>query len=366
MILLNNFKREYQYLQKDVDKALKKALKSGRYILGENVEKFEKEFARYIGSKYCVGVANGLEALQISLLALGIKPGDEVITVANTAVATALAITNVGAKPVFVEIDEYFHMNASDLERKITKKTKAIIPVHLFGQMVDIEKILKIAKKHNLKVVEDTCQAHGAKIKGKKAGSFGNTGAFSFYPTKNLGTYGDGGAITTNSKDIYELSKVIRNYGQKNRYEHTVKGLNSRLDEIHAAILSIKLKKLNWMIAQRNRLARIYFKELRGVSEIALPQTRKDAYHTFHLFVVQAEKRDALQAHLKSKNIEAVIHYAIPIHKQAAYREFSKIKLPKTENLSKKILSLPVSPFITDSEVKKVCLEIRKFYSAQN
>lgn len=359
---MNNFKDEYKYFQKDIDLAIKRTLSSGWYILGKNVEKFEKEFAKYVGSKYCIGVANGLEALQISLIALGVKPGDEVITVANTAVATALAITNIGATPIFVDVDEYYHMDAGELEKKITKKTKAIIPVHLFGQMVDIEKILKVAKKHNLFVIEDACQAHGAYFKNKKAGSYGDTGAFSFYPTKNLGTYGDGGAITTNSKEIDQKCRMIRNYGQKNRYEHIVKGLNSRLDEMHAAILLVKLRKLKRMLLQRNKIAKIYHKELKDIKEIILPKERENGFHSYHLFVIRAEKRNELLDYLKSKKIETIIHYQIPIHKQKAFREFSKLKLPKTEDFSRGILSLPVHPFLTQKEVKDISNFVKKFY----
>lgn len=362
MILLNNFKKEYSFFQKDADIAVKKTLKSGWYILGKNVENFEKDFAKYIGVKYCIGVANGLEALQISLLALGIKQGDEVLTVSNSAVATALAITNVGATPVFVDIDNYYHIDPDKIEQKITKKTKAIIPVHLFGQIVDIERILKIAQQHNLKVIEDACQAHGASFKRKKAGSFGDAGAFSFYPTKNLGAYGDGGAITTNSKEIYEKCRMLRNYGQKNRYEHAVKGLNSRLDEIQAAILSVKLKKLDNLIKKRNKIAKIYYKNLKGQQELVLPKVRENSFHAYHLFVIQAINRNKLHLYLKSKNIETLIHYSIPIHQQEAFKEFSKLQIPNTENLSKEILSLPINPFTTDLEVKFVCEKIKNFY----
>lgn len=362
MLTMHNFKKEYKYFQKDVDQAIKKTLNSGWYILGKNVENFEKNFAKYIGVKYCIGVANGLEALQISLLSLGIKQGDEVITVSNSAVATALAITNIGAMPVFVDIDDYFHIDPDKIEAKITKKTKAIIPVHLFGQIVDIEKILKIARKHNLKVVEDACQAHGVSYKGKKAGSFGDIGAFSFYPTKNLGTYGDGGAITTNSKEIHEKCKMLRNYGQINRYEHELKGINSRLDEIHAAILLAKLPKLKKLLKKRNDIAKIYIDNLKNIEEISPPKARSNSFHSFHLFVIMAANREGLQNYLKSKGIETIVHYPIPIHKQKSFKEFSRFKLPKTEEYSKKILSLPINPFLSNNEILKICKEIKTFY----
>jgi len=362
MILMNDFKKEYEYFEPQVTKILRWVLASGYYILSKNVEEFEKEFAKYIGAKYCVGVGNGLEALQIALMSIDVKQGDEVITVSNTAVATALAISNIGAKPVFVDIDEYYHMDVSKIEEKITKKTKAIIPVHLFGQIVDIDNILKIAKKHNLKVIEDACQAHGASLDGKKAGSFGSLGCFSFYPTKNLGAYGDAGAITTDSKTLYQKCLMLRNYGQKNRYEHHLKGMNSRLDELQAAILNTKLKKLNSLLSKRNKIAQTYIFNLKGVNQIILPKIRKNNYHSFHLFVILAENRDKLQKYLKEKGTETIIHYPIPIHKQVSFKEYANVKLPVTEKLSKEILSLPINPFLEEREVIEICSAIKHFY----
>lgn len=362
MILMNDFKKEYTYFKKPVDLAIKKCLESGWYILGKEVKNFEKEFAKYIGTKYCIGVGNGLEALQISLMALGIGHGDEVITVSNSAVATTLAITNIGAKPVFVDVDEFYHMDTDKIEEKITPKTKAIIPVHLFGQLCDIEKIKKIAKKHNLHVIEDACQAHGSSLKNKKAGSFGTFGCFSFYPTKNLGTYGDGGAIATNSLALYKKCLSIRNYGQTNRYEHDIIGLNSRLDEIQAAILNVKLKKLDILIKKRNLIAKIYLNNLSGISQITLPKIRKNVWHSFHLFVIQAEKRDELLEFLHSRGIQTIIHYPIPINKQKCYKQLNSVSLKHTEYLASKIISLPINPFLKKSEVIRVCILIKQFY----
>lgn len=362
MILMNDFKKEYKFFEKRIDKSIKKTLESGYYILGKNVEIFEENFARYIGSKYCVGVGNGLEALQISLMAAGIKKGDEVITVSNTAVATALAISNIGAKPIFADIDELFLINCDNLESLITKKTKAIIPVHLFGQMTDMTKIVKIAKKYNLIIIEDACQAHGASFKNKKSGSFGDFGCFSFYPTKNLGGYGDGGAIVTNSKEYFNSCKSLRNYGQTTRYIHEVKGLNSRLDEIQAAILNVKLIFLDKSVNKRIKLANLYFKQLEKVKEISLPKLQKNSKHAFHLFVVKAKRRDELQAFLKTNGVESLIHYPIPIHKQIAYKEHNSIKLPITEITASQLLSLPISPYTTKSEIKQICKLITRFY----
>lgn len=363
MILMNDFKKEYTDIKSELDSAIEKTLESGWYILGSEVEAFEKKYAEYQGVKYCIGVANGLDALQISLMALGIGTGDEVITVSNTAVATVLAITNAGATPVFTDVDENYLMDVSKVEALITEKTKAIIPVHLFGQMADMMKLKKIAKKHNVKIVEDACQAHGAKQYAVRSGSIGDTGCFSFYPTKNLGAFGDGGAIVTNDEKLYEKCKMIRNYGQKNRYYHEIKGINSRLDEIQAAVLSVKLNHLEDNVSKRNTIAKKYAELLADVKEIVLPKTFEGNYHAFHLYVIQAERRDELLAYLQKNGIQALIHYPVPVHQQECYKEFNNISLPHTEELSQKILSLPIHPFLTDEEVKTVTEKIIEFYT---
>jgi dTDP-4-amino-4,6-dideoxygalactose transaminase len=362
MILFNDFKTEYIYLKKEIDSAIKEVLMSGRYILGKKVENFERQFAKYLGVKYCVGVGNGLEALQIALMALGIGEGDEVITTAHSAVATTLAIKAVGAKPIFVDIDEYYHLDSSKIENKITSRTKAILPVHLYGQMVDIETIQRIAKKHSLYLIEDAAQAHGAEYNGKKAGTFGDFGCFSFYPTKNLGAFGDGGAIVTNKKELYEICKMIRNYGQKNRYEHEIYGLNSRLDEIQAAILSVKLKHLSEFNRKRQQIAKLYFKLLKNVPQIRLPKIRNNAKHIFHLFVIEAERRDELIKFLEKNNIPTIVHYPIPIHKQKCFPEFNNLKLPVLETKVQKILSLPIHPFLKKEDVIYIVKKIKEFY----
>jgi dTDP-4-amino-4,6-dideoxygalactose transaminase len=362
MILMNDFKKEYKFLKKEINKVVLNVFEGGWYILGKETGSFEEKFAEYIGSKYCIGVANGLEALQISLMALGIGKGDEVITVSNTAVATVLAISNTGAKPVFVDIDENYLMDVTEIEEQITKKTKAILPVHLFGQMADMNLLRRIAKKHNLKIVEDACQAHGAMQNGKKAGSMADIGCFSFYPTKNLGAYGDGGAIVTNSKEIYENCKMLRNYGQKNRYVHEIKGLNSRLDEVQAAILNLKLKHLDSFVEKRNILAALYSENLKNIKQIKLPKTLKNNYHSFHLYAILTENRDKLMSFLLENGIQSLIHYPIPVHKQNCYKEFGMVSLPKTEKYSKNILSLPINPFLSKKEIETVCFFIKKFY----
>jgi len=362
MIVMNDFKKEYEGNKMHIDAAISSVLKSGWHILGKKVEEFEKQFALYSDSTYCIGVANGLEALQISLLALDVGKGDEVITVSNSAVATSLAISSVGATPVFIDIDEYYHLDSKHIENKITSRTKAIIPVHLFGQAVNIKKIIDIAKMHNLHVIEDACQAHGATYANKKVGSYGVLGCFSFYPTKNLGAYGDGGAITTNSKELYDKCKMLRNYGQTDRYRHIVKGLNSRLDELQAAILIEKLKKLDDANHRRAEIAQLYKKHLLDIPQIILPKVRTESKHVYHLFVIQADRRDELMRFLKKNNIQSLVHYPIPIHKQECYIEYNNQTLPRTEEMAKRILSLPIHPMLEDHEVITVCNAIKAFY----
>jgi len=361
-ILFNRLEKKYIENKRIFLKIADKVLSSGRYILGPFVNEFEKKFANYIGVKYCIGVGNGLEALQISLMALDIGEGDEVITTPLSAVATSLAIKAVGAKPVFVDIDGHYHLDVNKIEEKINKKTKAILPVHLYGQSADLGNILKIAKKHKLFVIEDCAQSHGTEYKNKKVGSFGNVGCFSFYPTKNLGAFGDGGCIVTNNKKIADLAKMIRNYGQKNRYEHIVYGINSRLDELRAAFLLERLKDLDNDNSKREKKARIYFDLLKDVKQIRLPLIRPNSNHVFHLFVIEAEEREKLQKFLQERKVETLIHYPIPIHKQKCFKEYNKIKLPVVEEKTKKILSLPLYPEIRDEEIIYVCKSILKFY----
>ncbi|MBP7967647.1 DegT/DnrJ/EryC1/StrS family aminotransferase [Candidatus Woesebacteria bacterium] len=362
MIRMNDFIREYESIKPEIDGAYQRVMNSGWYILGHEVEEFEKEFASYIGKKYCIGVANGLEAIQIALMALGIGAGDEVITVSNSAVATGLGISFTGATPVFVDIDEYYHMDPVQVEAAITPKTKAIMPVHLFGQAANIEALQAIAKKHNIHYIEDACQAHGAKYKGQYAGSHGEISCFSFYPTKNLGTYGDGGALLTDDEQLYNQCKLYRNYGQKTRYDHLIKGLNSRLDEMHAAILRAKLGHLDGWVQNRRAIAAKYTEKLSKVTQLTLPKERSEGEHSYHLYVIQAPSRDELKQHMAERGVEGIIHYPVPIHQQTCYAEIS-VSLPKTEEAAKHLLSLPIHPFITDEEIDKVCESITSFYS---
>jgi dTDP-4-amino-4,6-dideoxygalactose transaminase len=362
MILMNDFKKELAPIRVDVQTAIDRVLESGWYILGKEVEEFEAEFARFVGTKYCIGVANGLDALQISLLALGIGQGDEVLTVSNTAVATVLAITATGAIPVFVDINEHYLMNVEDAAQKITSRTKAILPVHLFGQMADLTGLQALASQHNLYLVEDACQAHGAQQHGKQAGSVGILAGFSFYPTKNLGAFGDAGAITTNDASLAEKCRMLRNYGQRNRYHHEIKGLNSRLDELQAAILTVKLKYLPEQIAKRQAVAQMYFDQLQSVSQIRLPQTAPGNVHAYHLFVIEAERRDELMKYLNEHECSALIHYPVPVHQQECYTDLPVTTLIKTEAAAQSILSIPIHPELTAAEVTQVCQVIKSFY----
>ncbi len=362
-IIFNDFKKVYNQNEKAIDKAIKRVCKSGRFILGEEVKQFEERFASYMGSKYAIGVGNGLEALQISLMALGIGEGDEVITTAHSAVATALSIRAVGATPIFADIDEFYHINPKSVEQCITPKTKAIIPVHLYGQPCNLSELSKLAVKHKLVIIEDCAQAHGAEYNGKKVGTFGKMGCFSFYPTKNLGAFGDGGAIITDDAFLAEKCRMARNYGQKNRYEHEVYGINSRLDELQAAILSTLLPFLDRNNKKRISIAKIYRRELSGVNQIILPTERPSIKHVYHLFVIETEKRNELQKFLEKNGIDALIHYPFPIHKQKCFSDWKNVSLPITEKKVSQILSLPIHPYLTEKEVVFICQKIKTFFS---
>ena len=299
-----NPKAQYQKYKKEINKSINRVLESGNYILGNEVKLFERDFSKYIGLKYSIAVNSGTDALHIALIACGIKHNDEVLTVSNTAVATASAIVLANAKPKFVDINkENYLIDYTKIEKSITKKTKAIIPVHLYGNTVDMDKILKIDKKYKLKIIEDCAQAHGAKFKNKKVGSFGDASCFSFYPTKNLGALGDGGMILTNNLKIYTSSKLMREYGWKDRYISSIKGWNSRLDEIQAAILRVKIKYLDKDNAKRIKIAKKYIEELANLP-IVLPKIQKNSLHVFHLFVIRSKQRNKLRSYLsKKKNI---------------------------------------------------------------
>jgi dTDP-4-amino-4,6-dideoxygalactose transaminase len=365
---MNDFKSQYHLIKEEIDDAVSKVLESGWYILGENVSAFEREFADYCGAQFAVSVGNGLEALQLALLSCSVGEGDEVLTVANTAVATVLAISLTGAKPVFVDVDpETFGIDVSKIEKKITNRTKAILPVHLFGHPVDMDPVREIAERNNLLIIEDACHAHGAEYKGKRAGTLGHVGCFSFYPTKNLGGYGDGGAIVTNEKEIAAKVSSLRNYGQETRYEHALRGINSRLDELQAAILRIKLKHLDEWNENRRRNARLYDELLQGTNVIC-PKEKDYARHVYHLYVIRSKKRDQLQRFLEAKGITTLIHYPIPVHLQKAYEDLGVCSgaLPVTENLADEILSLPIFPELEKPQIEEVTGSIRTFCGQHN
>jgi dTDP-4-amino-4,6-dideoxygalactose transaminase len=361
-----DFTLETEQIGDKVAAAMRRVIDSGRFILGLELELFEKEFASFSCAKHAVGVASGTDALFLCLKAFGIVKGDEVITVSNSFAATALAITYTGATPVFVDIKPDGHLiDPSRIEAAITKNTKAIIPVHLYGQCADMDLIMAVAERHNLFVLEDACQAHGALYRGRKAGSLGNAAAFSFYPTKNLGAYGDAGMITTNDKTLYEKLKLLRNYGQKDRYNHVLKGYNSRLDELQAAILNVKLEFLNEWNDKRRHKAQIYDSELAGINKIQ-SSLEPGSKHIYHQYVIAADNRDALQKYLKRNGIETLIHYPVPLHKQTAFKDsIISGDLINTELRCSQILSLPIYPELTDVQVERICLTLTDFLNLQ-
>jgi dTDP-4-amino-4,6-dideoxygalactose transaminase len=357
MIKFNDLLAENKLIEKEIKDAMSKVVDSGWYILGNEVEKFEEEFADYCNTKYCVGVGNGLEALHLILRAYDIGEGDEVIIPANTYIATALAVSYTGAKPVLVEpYERTYNINPDLIEEKINSQTKAILPVHLYGQPADMDPINKIAKKYNLKVVEDAAQAHGALYKNKKAGSLGDAAGFSFYPTKNLGALGDAGAVTTNDKELADKIRTLRNYGSHKRYYNKYKGFNSRLDEMQAAVLRVKLKHLDDWNNERKEMANIYLDNINN-EDLVLPYVPDWANPVWHLFVVKSKNRDELQNYLLENNIKTKIHYPIPLHLQEAYNnmDFDKGMFFLSEKISKKILSLPFWIGMEKKSIKFVC-----------
>lgn len=354
-----------QQYRKEIDQAIQKVLDSGWYVMGKAVEAFEQEFAHYCGTKYCIGVGNGLDALILILKAykeLGqLKGGDEVLVPANTYIATILAISQNNLIPVLVEPDlTTFNIDIKKIEEKITPKTKAILPVHLYGQICEMETISQIAEKYNLLVIEDAAQAHGAILNHKKAGNWGNAAGFSFYPGKNLGALGDGGAITTNDCDLAKCIFALRNYGSQKKYVNQYKSINSRLDEIQAAVLSVKLRHLDTEIKARQKIAQFYSENIKNQA-IVLPTWKNIAQHVFHLFVIRTENRENLQKYLAENKIQTIIHYPIPPHKQEAYKEWHKISLPITEKIHQEVLSLPISPVMEEEKAAFVCKMLNKY-----
>jgi dTDP-4-amino-4,6-dideoxygalactose transaminase len=335
-----------------VSLAIDRVLKSGWYILGQETAEFEKEFASYIGTKFAVGVNSGSDALYLAVKALDISDGDEIITVSHTMISTVDAITRNGAKPVFVDIEPAaYTIDPDKIEEKISKKTRAILPVHLYGHPVDMDPITEIAEKYDLQVIEDACQGHGSEYKGVKVGGIGKIGCFSFYPTKNLGCYGDGGMLVTDNEETADQLRKMRNYGQSQKNHHDFVGVNSRLDEIQAAVLRTKLRYLDSWNKKRRAIAQLYTEMLRG-SEVITPVEKDFAKHVFHLYVVRHKERDHIQRNLKRCQIESMVHYPIPVHKQKAY--MTRDYLPVTEKICNEILSLPMNPFLEESDIVEI------------
>jgi len=357
---------QYLTINTELDKSIDNVIKNTAFIKGKHVDEFEKFFAEKCNAKYCVGVGNGTDAIEIALKAMGIGNGDEVITAANTFIASSEAITATGAKVVFVDCHpDYYTIDWTKIEEKIIDKTKAIIPVHLYGQPANMPEIMKIAKKHNLKVLEDSAQAHISEINGKTIGSIGDVATFSFYPGKNLGAYGDGGAIITNDDEIAKRARMWANHGRIDKYNHEFEGVNSRLDGLQAAILNVKLKYLEKWSKERRRVAASYNEKLKDVKNIITPKELDGTVPVYHLFVIRAEKRDELQEFLKAKGISTGIHYpiALPALKAYAYLNHNEKDFPYSYQYQEEILSLPIFPELTEEKIDYVCDTIKEFYS---
>ncbi len=362
MIKFLDLKKVNERFRGEMDAAVKRVLDSGWYLLGKEVEAFEQEFAAYCGTRHCVGVANGLDALTLIIKAYGFGPGDEIIVPANTFIATLLAVSANGCTPVLVEPDWNTRLiDVNKIESAVTPRTKAIMVVHLYGRAVEMETVWEVAKRHGLKVIEDSAQAHGAKYQGKRCGSLGDASGFSFYPGKNLGCLGDGGAVTTNDDELVKKIRAIRNYGSDYKYHHIYKGMNSRLDEIQAALLRVKLPHLDEDNARRREIAERYIREISN-PHIELPQLPTDPEgHVWHVFAVTCTERDRLLKHLEARDIQTNIHYPTPPHRQAAYRELGNLSFPISERMHREIVSLPLSPALTDEEVTKVVEAVNEF-----
>ena len=361
MIPFLDLKREHGLLKERISKVMERVIyDNSNFILGREGELFETEFANFSGKKYGVGVNSATDALEISLLALNIKLGDQVILPVNTAIPTAMAVSNVGAVPVFTDVGEDFLIDTNDLERKITKKTKAIIPVHLYGLACDLDTINTIARVYDLPVIEDCAQAHGSEYKGIKV-PIDDIGCFSFYPSKNLGALGDGGMIITNRKNLSDKLKLLRNYGQKDKYNASIVGRNTRLDEIQAAVLRLKLEHLDEWNSRRIELASLYNSELEGF--VKIPKHDENKKHVYHLYVIRTSERDKLMKNLRENEITTLIHYPIPLHLQEAFSGlgYKAGDFPNAERFSKEILSLPLFPGITNEEVSEVSARVKKF-----
>jgi dTDP-4-amino-4,6-dideoxygalactose transaminase len=361
MIPYLDLKAQYQQIQKEIQAAVNKVLESGHYVLGPEVQAFEEAFASYCGTKYAVAVNTGTSALHLALLAAGVGPGDEVITTPLTFVATTASILYIGAKPVFVDIDpKTLNLDASKVITAITPKTKALLPVHLHGKPVEMDPLLDISKKSGIPLIEDAAQAHGAEYRGKRAGSMGLAGCFSFYPGKNLGAYGEGGAVTTNDEALAKKVKVLRDWGAEKRYHHDLAGFNFRMEALQGAILGVKLKHLDKWTEARQALAKRYDEKLKG-APLEIPTMPFGVRHVYHVYPVLVEKRDKLQDHLNAKGIQTNIHYPIPVHLQKAYAHLGHKSgdFPLAEKACSQLLSLPLYPEMTPAQVDEAVAAVR-------
>jgi dTDP-4-amino-4,6-dideoxygalactose transaminase len=363
-----DLKAQYLTIRNEVAAALQQVMDKTAFAGGPFVEKFEKEFASFCNTKQAVGVGSGTDALWLAFLGLGIGSGDEVITVPNTFIATAEAISFCGAEPVFVDVDKRtYNLNPDLIEDAITEYTKAIIPVHLYGQTADMDAIMQVAKNNNLFVIEDACQAHGSEYKGKKAGSIGDAGCFSFYPGKNLGAYGEAGAVVTNNEELAKKIARLRDHGQEKKYYHSDIGWNARMDGFQAAILSVKLKYLDKWNESRRKCAGLYRELLEDVKAVSLPYQAEYAKHIYHIYALCLENRDGLKDYLATKDISCGIHYPIPLHLQQAYQKlgYKQGSFPVAEDIAAKQLSLPMFAELTEEQVRRVCEEIKSFINAK-
>ena len=361
-----DLRSQYQSLRSEIRTVMDDVCAGARFVMGPELTEFEGNFAAFISSKYAVGVSTGTDAIMMALKAVGVGEGDEVIAPANTFIATVLAISSAGAKPVLVDCDEdYYNIDPGKIEPAITSKTKAIVPVHLYGQPADMNPIMELAGKHKIKIIEDACQSHGAQYNGKTTGTFGEAGCFSFFPGKNLGAYGDGGGVVTDDPAIVETIQLFRNYGQKVKYHHLLKGWNFRLDNIQAAILNIKLKFLAEWSTSRYNAAQEYSKQLSVLdNKVKTPMEMPNTTHVYHLYVIRVEERDELQKYLQEKGVATGIHYPIPFHLLPAYSDldYKKGDFPVTEQIADEILSLPMYPEITPEQIAYVVSCIKDFY----
>jgi dTDP-3-amino-3,4,6-trideoxy-alpha-D-glucose transaminase len=358
---------QYESIAEEIDRAFHEVTASAQYILGARVERFEEEFAQFVGAAHAVGVGSGLDALRLGLLALDVGPGDEVILPANTYIATALSVSEVGATVILVDCDaETYNIDPSLVAAAVTGRTRALLPVHFAGQAAEMEPLLELAKTGGLLVVEDAAQSHGTLYQGRPCGSLGDVACFSFYPGKNLGAYGDGGMVTTNDPGVVERTRLLRNYGERAKYDHVVKGVNSRLDGLQAAFLTAKLQHLPSWNEARLRHADAYISELQGVGDLAFQRRSEFSTHVYHLFIVETGERDALREFLTERGIQTGIHYPIPIHLQDAYRDlgFGPGSFPHAEALARRALSLPMYPELTEEQIGRVAGAVREFFAS--